>query len=151
MTIQNCSICGGMHFGSNECPFIESPCVVCGDMTIMACSDCAIESGGKQSVHVCKKTECRHEHEFWRHKAGIRNQSELDEADHLHGGNPSDDPEGRADKCLCPDFELRGQVYEIWPDSQNSSNRCLVDPRKNEVVDTDNAFDPPLSNDELLR
>lgn len=29
-------------------------------------------------------------------------------------------------------------------------NRCLVDPRKGEVVDTDHAFSPPLSNDELL-
>lgn len=52
--------------------------------------------------------------------------------------------------CLCPDFELRGQTYEIWTDSMNLSNRCLVDPRKNEVVDTDHAFDPPLSDDELL-
>jgi hypothetical protein len=30
------------------------------------------------------------------------------------------------------------------------SNQCLIDPRKHEVVDTDHAFDPPLSNDELL-
>ena len=54
------------------------------------------------------------------------------------------------DRCLCPDFELRGKVYEIWTDSMNSSNRCLVDPRKKEVVDTDHAFQPSLSNDELL-
>lgn len=52
---------------------------------------------------------------------------------------------------LCPDFELRGQTYEIWPDPTNSSNRCLVDPRTQFVVDTDNTFDPPLTNDELLR
>jgi hypothetical protein len=51
------------------------------------------------------------------------------------------------DKCLCPDFELRGQTYEIWTDS---GNRCLVDPRKREVVDTDHAFTPNLTNDELL-
>jgi hypothetical protein len=38
-------------------------------------------------------------------------------------------------------------TYEIW---SVSGERCLVDPRKNEVVDTDHAFDPPLSNDELL-
>lgn len=55
-----------------------------------------------------------------------------------------------SERCLCPDFELRGQTYEIWTDSMNSSNRCLVDPRKSEVVDTDHAFDPPLTNDELL-
>lgn len=55
-----------------------------------------------------------------------------------------------ADHCLCPDYELRGQTYEIWTDSTHPSNRCLADPRKGEVVDTDHAFDPPLSNDELL-
>jgi hypothetical protein len=54
------------------------------------------------------------------------------------------------ERCLCPDFELRGQIYEIWTDSMNSSNRCLVDPRKSEVVDTDHAFEPQLTNDELL-
>src|SRR6266536_3464743 len=69
MTIQKCPTCGGMHFGSNECPYIEAPCVVCGNPTILACSDCAIESGGKSSVHVCAKEECRHEHEFWQHRA----------------------------------------------------------------------------------
>jgi hypothetical protein len=53
------------------------------------------------------------------------------------------------DFCLCQDFELRGQIYEIWSNSSDSSNRCLVDPRKHEVVDTD-AFTPPLSNEELL-
>ena len=58
--------------------------------------------------------------------------------------------DGMSDHCLCYNFELRGRVYEIWTDSQNQSNRCLVDPRNNEVVDTDRAFDPPLSNDELL-
>ncbi len=54
------------------------------------------------------------------------------------------------ERCLCPDFELRGQVYEVWTDSSNPSNRMLADPRKREVVDTDHAFDPPLTNDELL-
>lgn len=52
-----------------------------------------------------------------------------------------------SDRCLCPDFELRGQVWEIW---NGVDGRYLVDPRKNEVVDTDRAFDPPLDNDELL-
>lgn len=52
--------------------------------------------------------------------------------------------------CLCPDFELRGQVYEIWTDSMSPSNRVLIDPRKREVVDTDDVFQPPLTNDELL-
>jgi hypothetical protein len=51
---------------------------------------------------------------------------------------------------MCRDFELRGQVYEIWTHAMHSSNRQLVDPRKNEAVDTDRAFDPPLTNDELL-
>jgi len=49
--------------------------------------------------------------------------------------------------CLCPDFELRGQTYEIWSDS---AGRYLADPRKNKVVDTDHDFTPPLTNDELL-
>jgi hypothetical protein len=35
-----------------------------------------------------------------------------------------------ADHCLCPDFELRGQTFEIWTNSCDPSNRCLVDPRK---------------------
>jgi hypothetical protein len=55
-----------------------------------------------------------------------------------------------SERCLCPDFELRGQIYEIWTDSNDPSNRMLVNPRKEEAVDTDHAFDPPLSNDELL-
>ncbi len=54
------------------------------------------------------------------------------------------------ERCLCPDLELRGRIYEIWTDPSSPSNRCLIDPRKNEVVDTDRAFSPPLSNDELL-
>ena len=54
------------------------------------------------------------------------------------------------DCCLCPDFELRGQTYEIWTDSLHPHNRRLVDPRKKEVVDTDHAFTPALMNDELL-
>ena len=55
-----------------------------------------------------------------------------------------------SDHCLCPDFDLRGVVYEIWTSPCDPSNRCLVDPRKREVVDTDHAFSPPLTNDELL-
>lgn len=55
-----------------------------------------------------------------------------------------------ADRLLCPDFELRGQTFEIWSNSSDPSNRALVDPRKREVVDTDHAFTPPLTNDELL-
>jgi len=53
-----------------------------------------------------------------------------------------------AERLLCPDFELRGKIYEIWSDG---SDRYLADPRKNIVVDTDRAFTPPLTNDELLR
>jgi len=63
MMIKNCPVCGGDHFGSYKCPFISAPCVVCGDMTILACSDCAIESDGKRRVHVCAKPECCAEHE----------------------------------------------------------------------------------------
>ena len=63
MNIQNCPNCGGMHFGSHECPFITAPCIVCGTQTILACSDCAIDSGGQTSVHVCVNPACRDEHE----------------------------------------------------------------------------------------
>lgn len=63
MTIQDCPKCGGTHFGSHKCPFIEEPCAVCGDLTVLACSDCAINSGGRTSVHVCAKPECRDKHE----------------------------------------------------------------------------------------
>lgn len=52
-----------------------------------------------------------------------------------------------SDRCLCPDFELRGQTYEIW---NTTDGRTLVDRRTHTVVDTDRAFDPPLTNDELL-
>lgn len=52
--------------------------------------------------------------------------------------------------CLCSDFELRGQLYEIWTDCMNSSNRCLVNPYNREIVDTDHNFNPALTNDELL-
>lgn len=68
MTIQNCPDCGGTHFGSNKCPFIKAPCCVCDDPTILACSDCGIDSGGKTSVHVCVKDSCRDEHESLRHQ-----------------------------------------------------------------------------------
>lgn len=51
------------------------------------------------------------------------------------------------ERCRCPDFDLRGQEYEIWSDYDGN---YLVDPRKREVVDTDHAFTPPLTNDELL-
>jgi hypothetical protein len=54
------------------------------------------------------------------------------------------------DHVLCPDFALRGEVYEIWTDPTCVSNRRLVDPRTREDVDTDSTFNPPLSNDELL-
>lgn len=62
-TALNCPHCGGTHIGTSKCPFISAPCVVCSDATILACSDCAINSGGKNSVHVCAKKECRDRHE----------------------------------------------------------------------------------------
>lgn len=63
MTILNCPRCGGTHYGSNGCPYIEAPCSVCGKLTILACSDCSIDSGGKRSVHVCSNSGCRDVHE----------------------------------------------------------------------------------------
>lgn len=55
--------------------------------------------------------------------------------------------------CLCPDFQLRGQTYEIWTNPGCPTNRVLVkfDASGRRVdVDTDTAFDPPLTNEELL-
>ena len=63
MTILNCGTCGGTHYGSHECPFTERPCIVCGAQTVMACSDCAIDAGGKMSAHVCGRRECMETHE----------------------------------------------------------------------------------------
>lgn len=61
MAIENCPICGGTHYGSIKCPYRAAPCVVCGDQTIYACSDCAIDTG--KPVHVCERPECRDTHE----------------------------------------------------------------------------------------
>lgn len=61
-----CPNCGGQHFGMTNaapCPFIAAPCVECGAPTVLACSDCAIESGGRDRVHVCDRRECRYQHE----------------------------------------------------------------------------------------
>ncbi len=69
MTILNCSDCGGIHYGSVKCPYTALPCAVCGIATIYACSDCAIDSGGATSVHVCEKSECRDAHERNMHNA----------------------------------------------------------------------------------
>jgi hypothetical protein len=63
MTILNCDKCGGTHYGSLKRPYNLAPCVVCGDQTIYACSDCGIDSGGKRSVHVCEKPTCLETHE----------------------------------------------------------------------------------------
>ena len=76
MTIEKCPNCGGTHFGSTRCPFISAPCVVCGTETVMACSDCAIDSAGTVSVHVCNKTECRDAHEAERHASGSKEKDE---------------------------------------------------------------------------
>src|SRR5579859_4547367 len=69
VSIQNCPNCVGTHFGSNKCPYIEKPCVICGDSTVLACSDCAINSSGNVSVHVCSKSSCRDAHEANAHCA----------------------------------------------------------------------------------
>lgn len=58
-----CGNCGGRHYGSptGYCPYIKAACVVCGDQTIYACSDCQIDTG--KSVHVCGKVDCQRKHE----------------------------------------------------------------------------------------
>lgn len=64
MKIENCSVCGGTHYGSYKCPFTLKPCAICGTDTIFACSDCQIDGS---NVHVCDKAECRHTHEKTAH------------------------------------------------------------------------------------
>ena len=61
MSIENYPNCGGTHIGHDKCPFTLAPCSVCAEPTILACSDCAIETG--KSVHVCKNVECRLAHD----------------------------------------------------------------------------------------
>lgn len=39
------------------------PCLVCGDLTQLACADCAIDSGGAAKPHICRRPSCRNAHE----------------------------------------------------------------------------------------
>lgn len=64
--VENCPNCGGTHYGTFKCPFTKAPCVICGEPTIWACSDCRIDTG--RSVHVCEKTECKDRHETAGHE-----------------------------------------------------------------------------------
>lgn len=67
--VENCSNCGGTHYGSVDCPYLEKnmgePCVSCGERTSYCCSDCAIDGKGK--VYICTDDDCRTKHEK-RHK-----------------------------------------------------------------------------------
>jgi len=58
-----CSNCGGLHFGSpvGYCPFTKAPCVICGEQTIYACSDCRIDT--QKTIHICEKSSCKDAHE----------------------------------------------------------------------------------------
>jgi hypothetical protein len=58
-----CPNCGDPlgHHGL-MCPFKKAqPCVICGEMTVWACSDCQISR--KETIHVCTKPACRNAHE----------------------------------------------------------------------------------------
>lgn len=63
--IENCGNCGGTHYGSGDCPYLEKnmgePCTVCAERTSYCCSDCAIDGAGK--VYVCINDACRSAHE----------------------------------------------------------------------------------------
>lgn len=63
--IENCENCGGTHYGSVDCPYLEKnmgqPCVICAERTSYCCSDCAIDGKGK--VYVCIDDDCRSRHE----------------------------------------------------------------------------------------
>ncbi len=43
--------------------YVVKPCVVCGQDTSFACSDCAINGAGREQVHVCPTLSCQKEHE----------------------------------------------------------------------------------------
>jgi hypothetical protein len=61
---KNCPKCGGLHYPKwDDCPYTFKPCVICGKETHWACSDCAIDSGGKEAVHVCENPVCQKTHE----------------------------------------------------------------------------------------
>lgn len=62
-----CPKCGGFHFEQSGCPF-PHPCSICGNGTDLACSDCAINSGGEKVVYVCLNPKCRDLHEAYIHK-----------------------------------------------------------------------------------
>lgn len=74
--VENCGNCGGTHYGSVDCPYLEKnmgePCIACGDLTSYCCSDCALDGAGK--VYVCTDDDCRALHER-KHKAGTDNLS----------------------------------------------------------------------------
>lgn len=65
-----CLNCGEpqAHFGQ-KCPYTKLPCVICGQPTIYACSDCQIDK--HETVHVCAKIDCQEKHEAI-HKVGER-------------------------------------------------------------------------------
>lgn len=67
--VENCPNCGGTHFGSIDCPYLEKnmgePCEVCGERTNYCCADCRIDGAGK--VYVCFRDACRTAHEV-KHK-----------------------------------------------------------------------------------
>lgn len=71
--IENCENCGGTHYGSVDCPYLEKnmgePCVVCAERTSYCCSDCGIDGAGK--VYICIADACRTEHEK-KHKPAAR-------------------------------------------------------------------------------
>lgn len=79
---QTCKDCGGLHFGSGRCPYLErtGPCAICETETVYACSDCAIDFKGRV-VRVCTNPDCRDKHE-----ANVHGSATVDRT-----GEPSND------------------------------------------------------------
>lgn len=43
------------------------PCSICGTSTDLVCTDCAIDTAGVVLIHVCRRSDCRDQHEKDRH------------------------------------------------------------------------------------
>jgi hypothetical protein len=59
------------------------------------------------------------------------------------------------ERCICPDYDLRGREYEVWTDGSRGSggypNWWLAGGHKPGWVLTEDDFDPALTNSEVTK
>lgn len=98
MSIIGCANCGGTHYGSNECPYLEKnmgePCAVCGERTSYCCADCGIDGKGK--VYLCVTDACRAAHEKT-HPGAVARALAEDDARNFGCGFVRTYPDGRVE------------------------------------------------------